>query len=84
MGIISTLTVKFCMGGDAFAASSVARGAGGHELPIGQKSMQNTTFLVILRTIFAPKLKIAPQMGLAIRSCEGLAVIWTTSFFYLT
>ena len=56
-------------------SSSVA--AGGLSPSIGLKSMQNTTFLVLLRRIFAPKMKIAPPMGLAIRSCEGLAVIWT-------
>ena len=40
--------------------SSVARGAGRLESPIGLKKMQNTTFLVLLRPIFAPKIKIAP------------------------
>ena len=40
--------------------SSVARGAGGLEPPIGLKSMQNTTFLVLLGPIFALKMKIAP------------------------
>ena len=49
--------------------------------------MQNTTFLVLLRTIFAPKMKIAPiPMGLASRSCEGLAVIWSrkVKFYFWT
>ena len=40
--------------------------------------MQNTTFLVLLRPIFAPKMNTAPlQRDLGSRSCEGLAVIWT-------
>ena len=56
--------------------SSVARG--GYSPPIGLKSMQNSTFLVLQRPIFAPKLKTAlPPTGLGSRSCEGLAVIWT-------
>ena len=57
--------------------SSVARGAGGLEPPIGLKSMQNTTFLVLLRPIFAPKMKIAPPKGIGEQSCEGLGGIWT-------
>ena len=41
--------------------SSVARrGAGGLEPPIGLKSMQNRTFLVLLRPIFSQKMKTAP------------------------
>ena len=37
-------------------------GAGGcYSLPIGLKGMQNWTFLVLLRPIFAPKMKTAPQ-----------------------
>ena len=40
--------------------SSVAREGGGSSPPIGLKSMQNTTFLVLLRPIFAPKMKKAP------------------------
>ena len=45
--------------------SSVARGGGGLELPpSGLKSMQNSTFLVLLKPIFAPKLKTAPQRDL--------------------
>ena len=41
--------------------SSVARGAGGGlEPPIVLWSMQNCTFLVLLRPIFCEKLKIAP------------------------
>ena len=43
-------------------SSSVA--AGGLSPPIGLKSMQNTTFLVLLRRIFAPKMKIAPPHGI--------------------
>ena len=39
--------------------------------------MQNSTFLVILRPIFAPKLKTAPPKGFGSQSCEGHAVIWT-------
>ena len=39
--------------------SSGARGAGGggYNLLIGLKSMQNRTFLVLLRPIFGPKMK---------------------------
>ena len=42
--------------------SSVARGVGGRlePPPIGLKSMQNSTFLVILRPISAPRMKTAP------------------------
>ena len=44
----------------------------------------NTSFLVLLRPIFAPLMKIAPPMELAIRSCEGPAVVWTriVNFFF--
>ena len=44
------------------ALSSVARGGagGGSSSPIGLWSMQNRTFLVLLRPIFCEKLKIAP------------------------
>ena len=58
---------------------SVARGGGGLQPPPPHwpNSMQNTTFLVLLRPIFAPKMNTAPPMGLASGSCEGLAVIWT-------
>ena len=41
--------------------------------------MQNSMLLVLLRPIFAPKMKIAPlPMGYGSRSCEGLAVNWTS------
>ena len=40
-------------------SSSVARGGRGSSLPTGLKSMQNSTFLVLLRPIFGPKLKTA-------------------------
>ena len=39
--------------------------------------MQNSTFLVLLRPIFAPKMKTAPPNGFGSRSCEELAVVWT-------
>ena len=39
--------------------------------------MQNSECLVLLRPIFAPKMKTAPPTGLGSRSCERLAVIWT-------
>ena len=40
--------------------------------------MQNSTFFVLLRLIFAAKLKIAPApSGFGSRSCERVAVIWT-------
>ena len=59
--------------------SSVAkRGRGAYSYPpIGLKSMQNNLFLVLLRPIFAKKMKTALPMGLASRSCEGVAVIRT-------
>ena len=46
-----------------YSNSSVARGraAGAVRPPIALKSIQNTTFLVLVRPIFAPKMKIAPQ-----------------------
>ena len=56
--------------------SSVGRGAISL-LPIGLKSMQNSTFLVVLRPIFAPKMKTASLTEMGSRSCEGLPVIWT-------
>ena len=42
-------------------------------------------FFVLLRPIFAPKMKTAPPTGLGSRSCEGLPVIWTrkVEFFFL-
>ena len=56
---------------------SVARGA--RAPPLDLKSMQNSPFLVLLRPIFAPKMKTAlPPSGFRSRSCEGLAVIWTS------
>ena len=61
---------------DNFRLSSSV-GGGARAYPIGLKSMQNSTFFVLLRPIFAPKLKIAPPTGFGSRSCEGLAVIWT-------
>ena len=39
--------------------------------------MQNSTFFVLLRPIFAPKMKTAPPKGFGTRSCEALAVVWT-------
>ena len=39
--------------------------------------MQNSTFFVLLRPIFAPKMKTAPPKGFGSRSCEGFAVVWT-------
>ena len=39
--------------------SSVARGGWAMAPPIGLKSIQNSTFLVLLRPIFAPKMKTA-------------------------
>ena len=40
--------------------------------PIGQKSMQNRTFLRLLRPIFAQKI------------CEGIAVIWAEEVFEMS
>ena len=39
---------------------------------------------MLLRLIFAPKMKTAPPTGLGSRSCEGLTVIWTrkVEFFF--
>ena len=51
--------------------SSVAMGGGGSSLPIGLKSTQNRTFLVLLRSIFAQKMKTAPPKGFGSRSCGG-------------
>ena len=45
--------------------------------PIGLKNVQNSTFLVLLRPISAPKMKTAPLKGFGSRSCEELAVVWT-------
>ena len=60
------------------STSSVARGeAVGLDPPIDLKTMQNSTFLVLLRPIFAPKIKTAPPKGFGSRSCEKLAVVWT-------
>ena len=47
----------------ALEFSSVARGGGGGLEPIGLKSMQNRTFLVLLQLIFAQKMKTAPPKG---------------------
>ena len=67
-----------------FSIQLRSQGAGAIVLPIGLKSMQNNTFLVLLRPIFAPKMKTAPPTGLGSRSCEGLALIWTkkVEFFF--
>ena len=67
--------------------SSVARGAAeGDRAPIGLKSMQNTTFLDAFEADFCSKNENSPPMGLASRSCEGLAVTWTrkVEFFFWT
>ena len=66
------------------SSSAASGGREGGLAPIGLKSMQNTTFLVLLRPIFAPKMKTATPMGLGSRSCEGLPVIWTRNveFFF--
>ena len=46
--------------------------------PIGLKSMQNTTFLVLLTSIFAPKTKIPPSpLEMAMTTGQGLDVIST-------
>ena len=47
--------------------------------------MQNSTFLVLLRPSFAPKMKTVPPTGMGSRSCEELPVIWTrkVEFFFL-
>ena len=37
-------------------------GAGGYSPPIGLKSLQNTPFLALLRSIFALKTKIPPMV----------------------
>ena len=59
--------------------SSVARGgeAGRAIAPIGLKSMQNTSFVALLRPIFALKTKIAPPLALAMRIGQGPDVIST-------
>ena len=39
--------------------------------------MQNSTFFVLLKPIFALKMKTALPKRFGSRSCEGLAVVWT-------
>ena len=39
--------------------------------------MQNSTFFVLLKPIFAPKLEIVPPSGFGSGTCDGLGVIWT-------
>ena len=64
--------------------SSVAKGGGRAKAVFSvQNSIQNRTFLVLLRPIFAPKLKTDPPTGLGSTSCEGLAVIWTRKVDFL-
>ena len=62
--------------------SSVARGV---PAPIGLKSMQNTTFFVLLRPIFAPIIKIVPPNGIGDqklrRTCYDMKQ--TTAVFFL-
>ena len=59
-----------------FHHSSVARGGGGAPAPLNSlKSMQNHTFLGLLRPIFAQKMKTAPSERIWWRGCEGVAVI---------
>ena len=56
---------------------SVARGEGGgaQASPIGLKNMQKSTFLVLLRPIFAPKMKTAPpQRDLGAEVVKDLAL----------
>ena len=57
---------------------SVARdGAGGARgPPIGLKSMQNRTFLVLLKPVFAQKMKTALLKGFWSRSCEGVLFLF--------
>ena len=62
---------------EQFICSSVARGKGGSSPTVGLKSMQNSTFLVLLRPIFAPHMRTVPPSKFESRSCEGLAVVWT-------
>ena len=52
------------------------------EPPIGLWSMQNRTFLVLLRPIFGEKLKTAPPpKEIGCRSCEVHVVIWPEKAF---
>ena len=69
-----------------YRLSSVTRESGGLEPPIDLKRTQKTTFLVLLRPIFARKMKKTPPAGLASRSCEGLGGILTRklNFFFWT
>ena len=77
--------------------SNVARrggggGGGGYSFPIRLKSMQSSTFLVLLRPIFAPKLKTAPLKGIGRAEVakylqqSGVFFFWSslvTTFFFL-
>ena len=61
---------------DSADSSSVARGGGGFRAPpIGLRSMQNRTFLVLLWPSFGEKLKTAPPKEIGCRSCEVHVVI---------
>ena len=54
--------------------SSVAGGGGRDSPPIGLKSMQNSTFFVVLRPIFAPKVETALPTGLGSRRWLGRVI----------
>ena len=58
---------------------------GGYSPPIGLKCMQNTTFLVLLRSIFAPKTKTAPQRDWGAKVVKDLSLFgpekWTFFFW---
>ena len=60
----------------SFISSVAGGGGGGSSPPIGLKNMQNRTFLVLLRPIFAQKMKTGPSpKEFGCRSCKGVAVI---------
>ena len=67
-------------------SSSVARGGGATVSSIGLKSMQNSTFLVLLRPIFAPKIITVSQRDWGAEVVKDLLLFgpekW--SFFELT
>ena len=66
--------------------SSVAKGGGGLKSPIGLKSIKNTTFLMLLRPIVAPKMKTALLWGWRAEVEKDLLLIgpekW--SFYFCT
>ena len=75
---IIVLTALICLVIQKCSQGGGGGGGEGLEPFIGLESMQNSTFFVLLRPIFAPKMKIAPpNTGFGSTSCKELAVICT-------